>query len=72
MDDSPHSKRVDHDRFTCASFDSPCCHPCVSKTGTGRGIFRSTENSRAAIAGNITPIVHTALAFDPTAQEAAR
>ena len=33
--------------------------------------FRSAENSSEGIAGNITPIVHTALAFDPTAQQAA-
>jgi hypothetical protein len=43
-----------------------------SKIGTDRIIFRSTENDRPAIAGNVTSIVHTARAFDPTAQEAAR
>jgi len=37
-----------------------------------RIIFRSTENDRPAVAGNVTSIVHTARAFDPTAQEAAR
>jgi hypothetical protein len=34
--------------------------------------FRAAENSREGIAGNRNPIVHTALAFNPTAQEAAR
>jgi len=37
-----------------------------------RIIFRSTENDRPAVAGKVTSIVHTARAFDPTAQEAAR
>jgi hypothetical protein len=36
------------------------------------GFFRYAENSGAGIAGNPNPIVHTADAFDPTAQEAAR
>jgi len=36
------------------------------------GFFRCVENSGAGSAGNITSIVHTAGAFDPTAQEAAR
>jgi hypothetical protein len=34
--------------------------------------FRITENSSERIAGNVRPTVHTALAFNPTAQEAAR
>jgi hypothetical protein len=40
-------------------------HPC-------NGFFRYAENSGAGIADNLNPIVHTADAFDPTAQEAAR
>jgi hypothetical protein len=35
------------------------------------GLFRSAEISSEAVAGNITPIVHTERAFDPTAQQAA-
>jgi hypothetical protein len=37
-----------------------------------RGFFRSAEISTAGMAGNRNPIVHTAAAFNPTAQEAAR
>jgi hypothetical protein len=33
--------------------------------------FRFVENSSEGIAGNVLPIVHTAPAFNPTAQEAA-
>jgi hypothetical protein len=33
--------------------------------------FRSAENSSEAIAGNVTPIVHTERAFNPTAHQAA-
>jgi hypothetical protein len=36
------------------------------------GFFRYAENSGAAIPDNLNPIVHTADAFDPTAQQAAR
>jgi hypothetical protein len=42
------------------------------QTETGLVIFRSAENRRTAVAGNVTSIVHTEHAFDPTAQEAAR
>jgi hypothetical protein len=35
------------------------------------GLFRSAEISSQATAGNIGPIVHTARAFGPTAQQAA-
>ena len=48
-----------------AAFDSPCSR-CGS--GTDAGFFRSAEIYRKGIAGNLKPIVHTALAFDPTAQ----
>jgi hypothetical protein len=34
--------------------------------------FRDAENSTKALAGNMFPIVHTAHAFDPTAQQAAQ
>jgi hypothetical protein len=41
-----------------------------SETGAGcGGFFRFTENDGEAIAGNLNPIVHTADAFDPTAQK---
>jgi hypothetical protein len=36
------------------------------------GFFRCAENSGASSADSLTPIVHTADAFDPTAQQAAR
>jgi hypothetical protein len=40
------------------------------ETGTGRdSFFRSAENSSEGIAGNVTPIVHTARAFNPTAHQ---
>jgi hypothetical protein len=45
-------------------------HWCLPETGTRRA-FRYAENSHQAIAGNITSIVHTAAAFNPTAQQAA-
>jgi hypothetical protein len=35
-------------------------------------LFRITENSGEGAAGNVSPTVHTAPAFNPTAQEAAR
>jgi hypothetical protein len=41
-------------------------------TGTSAAIFfRSAENSSQCVAGNIISIVHTARAFNPTAQQAA-
>jgi hypothetical protein len=40
--------------------------------GTESTLFRFAENSSEGIAGNTTPTVHTAPAFNPTAQEAAR
>jgi hypothetical protein len=46
--------------------------PALHETGTHRALFRFAENSSEGIAGNVRPIVHTAPAFDPTAQEAAR
>jgi hypothetical protein len=38
----------------------------------GTLFFRSAEITDKGIAGNRNPIVHTADAFDPTAQQAAR
>jgi hypothetical protein len=70
MNGSPRSKLDQCDSFLRASFD----RPCSGKTGTEqkRTLFRFTENSSEGIAGNASPTVHTALAFNPTAQEAAR
>jgi hypothetical protein len=44
----------------------------LHETGTHHALFRFAENSSKGIAGNVRPIVHTAPAFDPTAQEAAQ
>jgi hypothetical protein len=42
------------------------------ETGTRRdSFFRGAENNSEGIAGNVTPIVHTARAFNPTAHQAA-
>src|SRR5712692_9833392 len=71
MDDSLHSKLEHHDRFARASFDSPCSHSSFG-AGTGRDDFcRSAENTSEGVAGNVSPIVHTAPAFNPTAHQAA-
>jgi len=72
MDNGPHSKHRDYDRFARASFDSPCSHRLPKLELTLRALFRTTENTSAAIAGNDLPIMHTGSAFNPTAQEAAR
>jgi hypothetical protein len=43
------------------------------KAGTNRqSLFRTAENSSEGAAGNVGATVHTAPAFNPTAQEAAR
>jgi hypothetical protein len=39
---------------------------------TGASFFRSAEIIAKGITGNRNPIVHTAAAFDPTAQQAAQ
>jgi hypothetical protein len=69
MNDNPLSKLDDYEPFQQASFDRPCSR----KTATGqlRVSFRLAENGSGGIAGNASPTVHTAPAFDPTAQEAA-
>src|ERR1700732_2228725 len=42
------------------------------ETGTGRdGFRRPAENTSGGVAGNVSPIVHTASAFNPTAHKAA-
>jgi hypothetical protein len=42
------------------------------KTGTGRnGFCRFAENNGKGVAGNVSPIMHTAGAFNPTAHQAA-
>src|SRR6266566_529309 len=69
MDLSLRSKPLHYDRFASASLDSPCS---LFETGTGRvGFFRCAENGCEGVAGNITPIMHTAPAFHPTAHQAA-
>jgi hypothetical protein len=70
MDHGFHSKRAHHDRLPRASLDSPCSGSCFCGQEPA-GLFRSAENSSEAVAGNITPIVHTERAFGPTAQQAA-
>jgi hypothetical protein len=63
------SKRRDHDRFTAAAFDSPCYRRCFSSPGSG---FRSAKINPKAVAGKVGANVHTAGAFNPTAQQAAQ
>jgi hypothetical protein len=58
------SKRAHDARIARAAFDRPC-------SGTAKS-FRDAENSTKALAGNMFPIVHTAHAIDPTAQQAAQ
>jgi hypothetical protein len=70
MDHGFHSKRAHHDRLPRAAFDNPCSGSCFPEREPAAS-FRSAENSSEAVAGNITPIVHTAPAFGPTAQQAA-
>jgi branched-chain amino acid transport system substrate-binding protein len=64
-----HSKRRHHDRFTAAAFDSPCYRRCFSSPGSG---FRSAKINPKAVAGKVGANVHTAGAFNPTAQQAAQ
>src|SRR5664279_1147172 len=65
-----HSKRRHCDPSARAAFDSPCS--LRTATPEPGCFFRCAENSSEAIAGNLTPIVHTARAFDPTARQAAQ
>jgi hypothetical protein len=44
----------------------------ASGTWRGHGWFRCAEISDQGMTGKVPPIVHTAAAFDPSAQEAAR
>jgi hypothetical protein len=59
MDSGPHSKQPDYGRFGRGSFDSPCSHRLQKSELTMRALFRTTENSSAAVAGNDLPIMHT-------------
>jgi hypothetical protein len=76
MDNGLGSKHRHHDRLSPASFDSPCCVAALfpEPLGTWRGHrwFRCAEISGQGMTGKVPPIVHTAAAFDPSAQEAAR
>src|SRR5258708_13233919 len=69
------SKRRHFYRVARASFDSPCSRQRLHGTGNRAqetiGAFRSTENSSEAVAGNITPIMHTEGALSPTPQRPA-
>src|ERR1700722_9639875 len=61
MEQCPHSKRRDHARVGVAAFDSPCSSVLEPGPSAQRKI------AAKAVAGNVTPIVHTGRAFDPTA-----
>src|ERR1700731_2164217 len=65
MDHSLHPKQAHHERFASASFDSPCSHERFAKPDPDT----SRRNINQGIGGNITPIVHTAPAHDPTAHK---
>jgi hypothetical protein len=69
------SKQRHHDRLSPGSFDSPCCVAAIflSFRNPARPPLVSLCGNRdEGITGNVPPIVHTASAFNPSAQEAAR
>jgi hypothetical protein len=57
------SKQSHHDRFADAAFDSPCSYgsPQTARPESGRGFSGYAEIIAKGVAGNLFPIVHTAL-----------
>jgi hypothetical protein len=71
MDNGLRSKHRHHDRPSRASFDRGCCLALAFVNAAWPWPFRCAEIIDQGITGTVRAIVHTGLAFNPSAQEAA-